>query len=54
VVEVNATAVAEGILKFFAEDPARFQQGLAEEKKKYSWQVMAHALIQAGQDSGNR
>ena len=50
-VEPNADAIAAALADF-ANDPhtETFQAGLREEKKKYGWDVMAHAILSLVED----
>ena len=43
--EPDASSIAKTIQQFFAENPNRFLPGLVEEKKKYSWDVMANEIM---------
>jgi glycosyltransferase involved in cell wall biosynthesis len=43
--EPDASAIANSIQQFFADNPNRFLPGLIEEKKKYSWDVMANEIM---------
>jgi glycosyltransferase involved in cell wall biosynthesis len=43
--EPDAFSIANTIQQFFAENPNRFLPGLIEEKKKYSWEVMANEIM---------
>jgi glycosyltransferase involved in cell wall biosynthesis len=43
--ESDALSISKTIQQFFAENPNRFLPGLVEEKKKYSWDVMASEII---------
>ena len=43
--EPDASSIANSIQQFFAENPNRFLPGLLEEKKKYSWDVMANEIM---------
>jgi glycosyltransferase involved in cell wall biosynthesis len=43
--EPDALSISKTIQQFFAENPNRFLPGLIEEKKKYSWDVMANEIM---------
>lgn len=43
--EPDALSISKTIQQFFAENPNRFLPGLVEEKKKYSWDVMANEIM---------
>lgn len=43
--EPDALSISNTIQQFFAENPNRFLPGLIEEKKKYSWDVMANEIM---------
>jgi len=43
--EPDALSISNTIQDFFAENPNRFLPGLIEEKKKYSWDVMANEIM---------
>ena len=43
--EPDALSISKTIQQFFAENPNRFLPGLIEEKKKYSWDVMANEIL---------
>lgn len=43
--EPDALSISNTIQHFFAENPNRFLPGLIEEKKKYSWDVMANEIM---------
>jgi glycosyltransferase involved in cell wall biosynthesis len=43
--EPDALSISKTIEQFFAENPDRFLPGLIEEKKKYSWDVMANEIM---------
>jgi glycosyltransferase involved in cell wall biosynthesis len=43
--EPDALSISNTIQQFFAENPNRFLPGLVEEKKKYSWDVMANEIM---------
>ena len=47
ITEPNPDAIAEAIHRFFSVGKEKFIPGLQEEKKKYSWQVMAEKLLSA-------
>ena len=46
VTPVDARAVADALLDFCQRDAHCFDQGIAEEKKKYAWSNMTAAVIQ--------
>ena len=47
VTEVSATAIADALLDFTTNpSPTRFADGLAEEKAKYGWDKMTHAILE--------
>jgi len=43
--EPDALSISNTIQHFFAENTNRFLPGLIEEKKKYSWNVMANEIM---------
>jgi glycosyltransferase involved in cell wall biosynthesis len=45
--EPDALSISNTIQQFFAENPNRFLPGLIEEKKKYSWDVMANEIMRS-------
>lgn len=45
--EPDALSISKTIQQFFAENPNRFLPGLIEEKKKYSWDVMANEIMRS-------
>jgi glycosyltransferase involved in cell wall biosynthesis len=45
VCEPNPQAIAESVAHFFHLDSTSFQQHIREEKKKYSWQNICHAIL---------
>lgn len=50
VVPVNATAIADAIVDFYENDRAgAFEAGVAEGKKRFSWQVMVEGLEELAQ-----
>lgn len=51
IAEPNAASIAEKIIEYFQKGENHFLPYLKEEKKKYSWEVMAEAIL-AGSESG--
>ncbi|WP_205500653.1 glycosyltransferase [Rufibacter psychrotolerans] len=48
VVDVNPTAIADAIVRFYQEEKAgEMIQNIREEKQKYTWEAMAQAVLQA-------
>lgn len=45
VTEIDPTAIADAILKFYNEGIPNLEQNLAEEKKKYSWKAFVETLL---------
>ena len=45
VCESNPQAIAKSVAHFFQLDSTSFQQHIREEKKKYSWQNICHAIL---------
>jgi glycosyltransferase involved in cell wall biosynthesis len=46
VAEPDPTAIAEGILQLYEKNESYFINGLQEEKKKYSWQVLVNKILE--------
>ena len=44
VAEANAESIAEKMISFFETDPVFFVENIIEEKKKFSWEVLAEAV----------
>ena len=46
ITEPNPSAIADGILQLYQSGESFFLDHLREEKKKYSWQKLAEAILQ--------
>lgn len=47
VAEPNVTSIADAILKFYKEPIPNFDENMAQEKRKYSWETFVDVLLQA-------
>jgi glycosyltransferase involved in cell wall biosynthesis len=45
VTEPDPSAIAQGILELYAKGESHFINGLQEEKKKYSWQLLVQKIL---------
>ena len=50
IAEPNAHSLAEKIEEFYHKGENHFLPGLKEEKKKYSWDIMVHSILDAARD----
>jgi len=46
VTEVDPTAIADAVLQFYSAPPGRFAPGIAEEKRRYSWNFFIKNILQ--------